>query len=179
MADVNTNNNDQNNQQNGDDQQNQQPKTPTIEELMVELAQERAEKERFKASIDKLTASNGDLTKKLRAKQTAEEQAEDAKREQEAQRAAYVKELEDKLNMIETTQRYQTMGMDANLAEATAKAELAGDKDLVAKNIAAMTDAKIKAAEAEWLKSRPDPQGGTEGKDKDDEKSAFWAAFNS
>jgi hypothetical protein len=179
MADVNTNNNDQNNQQNGDDQQNQQPKAPTIEELMVQLAQERAEKERFKASIDKLTASNGDLTKKLRAKQTAEEQAEDAKREQEAQRAAHVKELEDKLNLIETTQRYQTMGMDANLAEATAKAELAGDKDLVAKNIAAMTDAKIKAAEAEWLKSRPDPQGCTGEKDKDDEESAFWAAFNS
>ena len=92
---------------------------------------------------------------------------------------ASLKGLKAEAYVLQNNEEIYGINSKANLAEATAKAELAGDKDLVAKNIAAMTDAKIKAAEAEWLKSRPDPQGGTGEKDKDDEESAFWAAFNS
>ena len=46
----------------------------TVEELKAQLAAERAEKERHKTALDKALKEKGDITKQLRAKQTAEEQ---------------------------------------------------------------------------------------------------------
>ncbi|HIR27667.1 MAG TPA: hypothetical protein IAB84_06830 [Candidatus Choladousia intestinigallinarum] len=140
----------------------QEDKQPTLEEVMAELARERAEKEKMKVASDKYSSEIATLKKQLRAKQTAEEAAEDAKREQEEAHKEYVAGLEKKLALIEAKARYADMGMDPELAAKTAEAELDGDKETVSANIKKMMAASLKSAEAEWLKSRPDAQAGAD-----------------
>lgn len=159
------------NQQPVQNEQGDEEAEVTVETLMAQLAQERAEKEKNKAALDKVLKEKGEITKQLRARQTAEEQEAEAKREQQEQHEAYVKGLERQIQLTEAISRYTTMGMDAELAKKTAEAELEGTpegKDIVFANIQKMTEAKIKAAEAEWLKNRPDVQAGN---GEDDEKT--------
>lgn len=149
--------------------------TPSIEELMADLAKERAEKAKLKNSFDSTSSEVANLKKQLRAKQTAEEQEEEAKREEEETRKAYVKRLEDEVNLSKKTKNYMILGMSEELALETAKADLEGDEEAVNSNIRKNQELKIKEAEQEWLKSRPDPQSGNgEG---DEEKDAFVSGF--
>ena len=67
----------------------EQEKTPTVEELMAELAKERAAKAKDKAALDKVLKENGEIKKQLRAKQTQQEIDDEAKREAEEQQKAY------------------------------------------------------------------------------------------
>ena len=78
----------------------------TVESLMAQLAQEKAANAKLKSDNDKLCTSEGNLRKQLRAKQTAEEQEAEAKAEQQAQRDAYVKELEKFKAVAESSERY-------------------------------------------------------------------------
>lgn len=152
-------------------------KTPSIEELMTQLAQERAEKEKYKTSFDKAASEAADYKKKFRAKQTAEEQEEEAKREQQEQHNRYVKSLEAELNTIKATKRYMGLGMTEELASETAKAEITGDTEAVIASMKKHQDALVKAKEAEWLKSRPPVNTGHE--EDDEKKDPFLAGFNS
>lgn len=128
----------------------------TLEQAMAELAAERAEKARFKASIDKLTHENKELTASLRQRMTASEQEELAKQEQAEQQKAYIEELEAFKRRTEAKDRYmRTSGMSAELAEKAADAEVKGDMDALANIQKQHSDAQIKAKEAEWLGSRP------------------------
>ena len=60
---------------------NSQGEEYTVEGLLAQLTQERADKARMKTEYDKLCTSEGNLRKQLRAKQTAEEQAAEAEAE--------------------------------------------------------------------------------------------------
>lgn len=149
-------------EQNQEDVVGQGEQEITVESVMADLKAERAARAKDKAALDNALKKVGDMTKTIRSMQTAEEQAAEVKREQEEQHNDYVKGLENKLALIEAKSRFASMGMDELLAEATAKAELEGDKDTVTSNIKKATDALIKKKEAEWLKSRPAPQGGND-----------------
>ena len=143
--------------------ENQNGQQPTLEELVVQLKQAQAENLRNKNSMDKVMSENNKLKEQLRQKMSAEEQTAQAEKEKAEAQQNYVKELEKKLAKIEATNRYISMGMDASLADATADAELGGDQMTVTSNIKKMTDALLKAKEAEWLKTRPAPQTGGDG----------------
>ena len=65
----------------------------TVDSLMAELAQLKAESAKNKAALDKALHSNGELTKQLRAKMTASEQEAEVKREAEEAQANRIKEL--------------------------------------------------------------------------------------
>lgn len=146
------------------EQKNKEPekKTPTIEELTLQLAQANAERAKYKNSIDKLTHDNAELTKWKRERMSAQEQQDEAEAQAKAQMDAYVKELEEFKLITEASSRYISMGMDVELAKATATAEIKGDMDTVLANINKNKEDALKAAKAEWLKSRPDiPDGGT------------------
>ncbi len=146
------------------EQKNKEPekKTPTIEELTLQLAQANAERAKYKNSIDKLTHDNAELTKWKRERMSAQEQQDEAEAQAKAQMDAYVKELEEFKLITEASSRYIGMGMDVELAKATATAEIKGDMDTVLANINKNKEDALKAAKAEWLKSRPDiPDGGT------------------
>lgn len=163
--------------QNQDNQQQEEEKAPTIEELMAELAQERAEKERMKNAFDKSSSEAANFKKQLRAKQTAEEQEEEAKKEREEQQKQYVTGLEKELSTIKATERYMGLGMAKDLAAETAAAELEGDSDKVMANMQKHMATVVQEKESEWLKNRPDVQAGNE-EDKEEE-DAFLKGFNS
>lgn len=179
MPNDNTNANGTENQNAvGQDQKQTEQKTPTVDELLTELARERAEKNKLKASFDKTSSDVAELKRQLRAKQTADEQVLADQKEAEEKRAEYIKSLERKVAMNEAVQRYIGLGMDSALAMDTATAELDGDKDKVATNFKKYQDSVIEAKQAEWLKSRPQVQSGGEGKtDEDLLKDAFMKAL--
>lgn len=149
----------------------------TVDSLMAELAQIKAESAKNKAALDKALHSNGELTKQLRAKMTASEQEAEAKREAEEAQANRIKELEQYKLRSEARERYMaTIGMPADLAREAADAEVNGDMDALASVYKRHQEASLKAHEAEWLKNRPVPETGRdEDKAKED---PFLAGFN-
>ena len=148
----------------------------TIESVMAELAKAKAENARTKTALDKALQSNGELTKQLRAKMTASEQEEEAKRAAEEAQQNRIKELEDFKRKAEAKERYVTIGMSADLAKEAAEAEVSGDMDGLAAIYKKHSDISLKAKEAEWLKARPMPEAGhEENKEKED---PFLSGFN-
>lgn len=93
------------------------PKTPSVEELMTELAQERAKGLRQKAALDDALKEKGELTKQLRAKMSAEEQEAEAKKEADEAKDARLQELEIKLRNMDYSKRFMGLGMDEKVAE--------------------------------------------------------------
>lgn len=139
----------------------------TVESLMAQLAQANAANAKMKADYDKLCTSEGNLRKQLRAKQTAEEQEAEAKAEQQAQRDEYVKGLEKFKAVTEASERYLNMGMDAELAKATATAEVEGTMDAVTANISKFMADRDKKKDEEirafYMAQMPVPQSGNVG----------------
>lgn len=157
----------------GTQQQTQEPHKDssdgevTVESLMAQLAQANAANAKMKADYDKLCTSEGNLRKQLRAKQTAEEQEAEAKAEQQAQRDEYVKGLEKFKAVTEASERYLNMGMDAELAKATATAEVEGTMDAVTANISKFMADRDKKKDEEirafYMAQMPVPQSGNVG----------------
>ena len=139
----------------------------TVESLMAEMADLRAQNAQLKANNDKLCTSEGNLRKQLRAKQTAEEQEAEAKAEQAQQQAEYVKGLERFKDITESSKRYLAMGMSAELAEATATAEVDGERDTVTSNLTkfmqARDEAREKVLREKYLAELGSPQSGNVG----------------
>lgn len=153
----------------------EEPKAPSIEELMAELAKERAEKVKLKNSLDNTASEAAKYKKALREKQSAEEiQNEEKQKAEEAQRQ-YIADLEAFKKKAEAKSRYALQGMSEELATQAAEAEVSGDYDLLAEVHKKHTDAIIKAKEAEWYKNRPGPNVGNGGEEK--EKDPFLEGF--
>lgn len=136
-------------------------KEVTVEELMAQLAQAEAEKARLKNANDKLSKSEANMKKQLREKMSAEEQANEAKKEADELNAKHLKELEDFKNLTLATERYQIQGMDIETAKKAAKAEIDADFDLLSTIQKQYNDLTLKRAKSEWLASRPDIASGT------------------
>ena len=134
----------------------------TVESLMAQLAQEKANNAKLKSDNDKLCTSEGNLRKQLRAKQTAEEQEAEAKAEQAAQRDAYVKELEKFKSVTESSERYLGMGMPTEMAKATATAEYVVTGN-ISKFMAERDKQKESEIRAQYLAQMPTPQSGNVG----------------
>lgn len=174
MADVNTNttntdgqNGDANFQANANQDVNtgnqNKDDNPSIDDLMKQLAEQRAENARQKAALDKALKEVGDKNKELRSYKTqAQIDAEDAAQKAEEQKA-YVAELEAYKHKNEAKERYLLQGMSAELAAKAAEAEVGGDMDALADIQRQHTEALIKAKEAEWKKSRPQMNAGEGG----------------
>lgn len=155
----------------GESGERSQENNPSVEELMAQLAQERAENAKNKNALDKALREKGELTKNLRAKMTAEEQEQEAKREAEEAKDAKIQELESKFRTMDYSKRYMGIGMDEKTAESLS--ELTGDLPDVDKFFSALdkfVKAKIKTAGEnavqELIKSNPDIKAGTGSADK-------------
>lgn len=149
----------------------------TLESLMAEMAKLKAENAKNKTALDKALHNNGELTKQLRAKMTASEQEEEAKREAEEAQKNRIKDLENYKAKSEARERYMTtIGMTPELAKEAAEAEVAGDMDALASVYKRHQEAALKAHEAEWLKKRPLPAAGRE--ESKDEEDPFLKGFN-
>lgn len=149
---------------------------PDINQLLTELAELKAMNAKQKNALDKALKNNGDLTKQLRAKMTAEEVETEEKQKAKAEHDEYVKGLERRIAHGEATERYLGLGMSQEMARQTAQFELDGDKTAVSESLVKFMQARDKAKEAEWIKSRPPVNVGG---DDDASEDAFLAGIRS
>lgn len=148
----------------------------TVDSLMAQMAQLKAENAKNKTALDKALHTNGELTKQLRAKMTASEQEAEAKREAEEAQANRIRDLEEYKARSEARERYLTLGMPADMAKEAADAEVKRDMDALASVYKRHQEASLKAHEAEWLKNRPVPTTGRE--EEKAKEDPFVAGFN-
>lgn len=80
--------------------------TPTLEEIMAQLEAEKAERAKLKNSLDSALKEKGEITKQLRAKQTAEETEAQERAEAERVREEKYAEMENKYNRMVASQAY-------------------------------------------------------------------------
>lgn len=139
---------------------------PTVEELMAQLAQERATNAQNKAALDKALKEKGELTKNLRAKMTAEEKEAEAKKAADEAKDAKIQELESKFRTMDYSKRYMGIGMDEKTAEALS--ELTGeltDTDkffsALGKFVQAVKKQSSEDAVQAYMKDNPDIKAGS------------------
>lgn len=150
----------------GDVGEGTQENNPSVEELMAQLAQERAENAKNKNALDKALREKGELTKNLRAKMTAEEQIEEEKRLADEAKDAKIQELESKFRTMDYSKRYMGIGMDEKTAESLS--ELTGELADADKFFSALgkfiTESNKTAGEnavQEIIKSNPEIKAGS------------------
>ena len=130
---------------------NENEETPTVEELMAQLAEAKATGAKQKQALDKALREKGEITKALRAKQTAEERATEEK--ERLQREKY-EQVEKELNHMKAVSAYKSLSTEKaveNLIDAISD----GDHNAVAALIENEVKSAVAKAEAEWKKSRP------------------------
>ena len=130
------------------------------ESLMAEIARMKVNEQKMKKELDKALRETGEAKKALRAKQTAEELEDEAKREEKERHEAYVAELEEFKQKTLAKERYLMQGMTVEMAGRAAEAEVSGDMDALTDIQKQHTEATLKNARAEWQKSIPQPQYG-------------------
>ena len=144
------------------DNDNGEPDELSIEELKLQLAKEKAEKERFKSSVDNLTRKNKELTDKTRKYMTDEQKAA-------ADKEARDQELEDLKREVRVS-KYSKRLVGFGMTEADAD-ELAGIIPELGENYDSFFDGLGKFVEAikkvagevavqKLLKDRPDINAG-------------------
>ena len=145
--------------------------TPSVDELMAELAKERAEKAKLKNSFDTASSELAATKKQLRTKMTAEEQIEEEKRLADEAKDAKIQELESRFRTMDYSKRYMGIGMDEKTAESLSEltGELA-DADKFFSALGKFITASNKAAEEnyrqELIKNNPDINAGSGGDTK-------------
>lgn len=123
--------------------------TPTVEELMAQLAQANADRDKYKSANDKLSKSEAEMKRQLRAKLSDEEKEAEAKRLANEE----TENLRQELNRIKAVNAYK------NISEKSVEALIAAVSDADHTAIADIIDREVKAAvkvaENTWMKSRP------------------------
>lgn len=149
---------------NGDSQsvgnpQNDAPETPKVEDLMAEMAQLKADMARNKNALDKALKEKGEITKKLRERQTAEEKEAEAKAEAEAERAEREAEMQRTIATYEAKSMFAEMGLQGKDLETAINAKLDGDEktvySVIVKYFENKYESALKTKESEWLGNRP------------------------
>lgn len=134
--------------------------TTDVAELVRRIAELEVTNRKYKNVIDKSRSENNELQKQLRARMTVDEQAEIDRKEAEEQQKEYIASLEKFKSVAEAKARYALQGMDQDMAEQAAQAEINGDMDALAMIQKKYTELALKKAEAEWIKSRPQVNAG-------------------
>lgn len=136
----------------------QENQTPTVEELMAQLAAEKATGIKNKQALDKALKEKGEITKALRAKQTAEEQEAEAKAEAERLQNEKYESAVKELNHMKAVAAYKNVSEKSidTLIEAVAES----DHSAIATIIENEVKAAVSAAKAEWMKTRPAVNAG-------------------
>ena len=135
---------------------------PTADELMAQVAQLTLERDKFKSANDKLSKSEAEMKRQLRAKLTAEEQQ--AAEQAEAQRVKdeQLEQLIAENNRMKAFGAYKSI-QDEKMVESLIDAVSDADHNAIANILEKYASAKVKEAQAEWQKSRPRVNMGGEG----------------
>ena len=142
-----------------DANENADASAPKVEDLMSELAQLKADMARNKNALDKALREKGEITKRLREKQTAEEAEAEAKAEAEAARAEREAEMERKIATYEAKSMFAEMGLVGKDLETAVQAKIDGDEktvySVIVKYFENKYESALKTKESEWLGNRP------------------------
>lgn len=132
---------------------------PTVEELMAQLAAARADADKYKSANDKLSKSEAEMKRQLRATLSADEQKkaeeEEARRIDAEEKEAMRKEL----NHIKAVAAYKDFD-DEKVVESLIDAISDADHNAIANIIANERKKAATQKEAEMLKDRPRVQHG-------------------
>lgn len=142
---------------------------PTVQELMVEIAKLRREK-------DKNASEAADWKKKFRETQSAEEKASAEKAEREAQRQAEYEELVRKNQIHDLTENFMDQGYGKELARKAATSWVDNDKDTLLECQKQFNAQLIASEKEKWIASRPEINAGTGPAEEED---PFIKGFNS
>lgn len=140
----------------------QENNTPTVEELMEQLKQANADRDKYKSANDKLSKEAAESKRALRAKQTAEEQEAEAKAEAEKATQEELENLRKELNHNKAVNAYKAISDDKTV-ESLIEAVSDADHNAIANIMEKYATAKVKEAQTEWLKSRPPVNVGGNG----------------
>jgi hypothetical protein len=139
---------------------------PSVEELMAQLAQERAEKEKLRLAKDKANSEAAKYRKSWESKTSAEEQEMEARKAADEAKDARIQELESKFRTMDYSKRYMGIGMDEKTAESLS--ELTGeltDADkffsALGKFITASNKSAGENAVQELIKNNPEIKAGS------------------
>ena len=137
-------------------------KQPTVEELMAQLAEERARSAKLQNEKNTASTEAANFKKQLRAKMTAEEAEQQAKLEHEQARENRIKELENRLQIGEYTERCMSpeIGMAKDAAKELAQAITEQDADKIFAAIGTHIKTLKTAWEQEFVASRKDFSAG-------------------
>lgn len=133
--------------------------TPTVDELMAQLAAEKARADKNKLELDKALKENGSVKKALREKQTAEEQEAEAKAEAQRLADEERENMRKELNHIKAVNAYKNI-TEEKTVEKLIDAVSDADHTAIATIIANECKKAVAEAEAQWLKDRPPVQSG-------------------
>lgn len=134
--------------------------TPTVDELMAQLAAERARADKNKLELDKALKENGTVKKALREKQTAEEAEAEARAEQQRIRDEEYEALKAENNLIKASNAYKGIS-DEKVVAKLIDAVSSADHTAIAKLIDEQCRKAVADAEANWLANRPRVNNGS------------------
>lgn len=133
----------------------------SLEVLKARIAALEISNKKLKTANDKMSSAEAERKRREREQMTADQQQEIARLEAEEQHKQYVAGLEAFQKKTLAKDRYLLQGMPSELAEKAALAELDGDMDSLSVIQKQYSDSALKAARAEWMRSRPDINAGT------------------
>lgn len=137
---------------------------PTVDELMAQISQLTADRDKYKSATDKLSKSEAEMKRQLRAKQTEDERLAAEREEAQKARDEEYEAMKAENNRMKAFGAYKSISNE-NVVEKLIDAVSNADHNAIALIIDNEIKAAVKAAETDWLKSRPQANiGGGETK---------------
>lgn len=133
--------------------------TPTVEELTAQIAQLTADRDKYKSANDKLSKEAAENKRQLRAKQTEEERQAEEQAEAQRIRDEEFEAMKAELNHNKAVNAYKSI-TDEKMVESLIDAVSDADHIAIANIMEKYASVKVKEAQTEWLKSRPQANAG-------------------
>lgn len=122
-----------------------------------------AEVNRLKAALSKANSEAADYKKQLRTKQTDDEAAAAAQKEEHDRLVQENADLKRSMALSERKAKLLAMGYDESLADETATAMVDGDMDKVMANQSKYLEVQKKNIQADAMRKTPRPAAGDDG----------------
>ena len=129
-------------------------KTPTVDELMAQIAQLTTDRDKYKSANDKLSKEAAEAKRRERAKMSEEEQKKAEFEENQRIRDEEFEAMKAELNHNKAVAAYKIIS-DDKMVESLIEAVSDADHNAIATILDKYATAKVKEAQTEWLKSRP------------------------
>lgn len=137
----------------------QETTAPTVDELMAQISALTADRDKYKTANDKLSKSEADMKRQLRAKLSEEERISAEQAEAQRIRDEEFEAIKAENNRMKAMTAYKSISSEKNV-ESLIEAVSNADHTAIAKILESEIEARVKAEKTEWLKSRPQANVG-------------------